>query len=620
MPDFAVVAKIGSKDTGISSLFKKLARNAGTFEKKTKSSFRGASDAGSRFKAVLGGILASGLITQGFQKLKEGFSKFIIEGSKIEDATAAFTPLMGGIQGATDLVEALNQTAATTPFQFDAISSTAQALLPAMNRDIGKTVESFRMLGDTVGGNAQKLKTVSGVYTRAILKNKVETGDLNILTGAGIPIYQELANSMGVTVAVMADMTAKGKVTGKELEKVFMVMTSEGGTFFRGMELASETLTGKMSTLKDNIGLTFGVLGLTAFPILKKIVDKGIEFSKMVRAWVVANKEMIKQKVEKVFEKIKKIITILKPGFIKLVNGIKTMIDSIKTLAGSVIKSAIGKMISLEDIMQALNVVFTIVGVVVDGFFIGIKALSPILGPLIAILGAVAAAIWIVNVAMSANPIALIIIGVAALVTGIGLLIKNQDAVKAKFLEVWNAIKKFVIDVATKVATFFTKIAIAIFKTWEKIKGVILLISPAFTVITEIISSIAQNWNHVKSAFTEKGFIGGIKAIGKAIFSGILAPVISLLELLSKIPGALGKLAGTGAAKLSALRKSLFADERREEKRRAPNQIDEDSRARAAQLALTGRIDIAGAPPGSTYTPEETPKGGFNIMLLGANP
>ena len=106
------------------------------------------------FAKFVGGIFVTGAAARGIGYL-------VKQASKIEDITASFTPMMGTVEKADDLVSALNKTAATTPFQLEDIATSATQLLPAMNKDIEKTVETFRMLGDTAGGNAEKLSRIS---------------------------------------------------------------------------------------------------------------------------------------------------------------------------------------------------------------------------------------------------------------------------------------------------------------------------------------------------------------------------------------------------------------------------------------------------------------------------
>ena len=61
------------------------------------------------------------------------------------------------------------------------------------------------------------------------------------------------------------------------------------------------------------------------------------------------------------------------------------------------------------------------------------------------------------NFVMAANPIALVVLAVAALVTGIVLLVKNWDTVKAKTIQVFQAIQKTVLKVVKNIVGVVNK-------------------------------------------------------------------------------------------------------------------------------------------------------------------
>lgn len=55
--------------------------------------------------------------------------------------------------------------------------------------------------------------------------------------------------------------------------------------------------------------------------------------------------------------------------------------------------------------------------------------------------------------------------------------------------------------------------------------------------VIAIVVSLVRHWDSLKKAFTEGGFIAGIKRIGFVLIDALLAPVQGLLTLISKIPG-----------------------------------------------------------------------------------
>jgi len=129
--------------------------------------------------------ISAGALVFAIKKVSDSFSL-------IEDAQASFTPLLGGAKKAKDMVDALNKTAATTPFQFETLAGTATQLLPSMNGNIEETIRLTRMMGDTAGGNAQKMESITRGYNKTLIKGKVDMESLNMIAEAGVPIFQEL--------------------------------------------------------------------------------------------------------------------------------------------------------------------------------------------------------------------------------------------------------------------------------------------------------------------------------------------------------------------------------------------------------------------------------------------
>jgi tape measure domain-containing protein len=347
----------------------------------------------------------------GIGALATATTLFLREFSKIEDAEASFTPLLGGAEKAKKMVESLNKTAASTPFQFEDLANTANQLLPVMNGNIEDTIKSIRMLGDTSGGNAEKLKSITAGYTKAMLKGKVDLESLNMIGEAGVPIFQELAKTMNTKVGdKFFKMISDGDVKTKDLTKTFENMTKKNGIFFEGMEISSRTLSGVWSTLKDNISLAAADIGSVMAPIVKDLLKKIIDTTGSIREWVKANKELISIKFDKFVDTVKSSVERLITGLSDLNSNysiIDRLIDGIKMIGDAVsFLSDHGKTIAI--------------------FGGTILALSVVLNTFIGVMTAV-------NLVMAINPIGLIIIGVGLLVGAFVWLMAKIDDVEDYF-------------------------------------------------------------------------------------------------------------------------------------------------------------------------------------------
>lgn len=326
------------------------------------------------------GTIGIAAITAGVVSLAKQFSK-------IEDAEAAFTPLLGGAKKAKEMVKALNETAATTPFQFEQLSKSVNFLLPVMNGNIQDTIKTVRMLGDTAGGNAQKLESITRGFTKAMLKGKVDMESLNMIAEAGVPIFTELADSMGVEVnQAFFKMISAGKVATTDLTKAFEKMTNEGGIFFEGMEIASKTQSGLWSTLKDVIGLTAAEIGSVLAPTIKDLIRQLIDVSLRVRQWVKDNKELLNLRLQEFIE------------------GVKTVVKALGT--------------AFDFISRHSETITVLVA--------GIVALSLVTKTLIGVM-------TIFNLVAALNPLGLIVIAVAALIAGFAVLVTWIDDIAAGF-------------------------------------------------------------------------------------------------------------------------------------------------------------------------------------------
>lgn len=215
-------------------------------------------------------------------------------------------------------------------------------------------------------------------------------------------------------------------------------------------------------------------------------------------------------------------------------------------------------------------------------------------------------AIW--NVLMTSNPIGVIIIAIGILIGLIILIVKNWDTIGP-------AITK-----AVKVSLkWLDKMWTIILNLWDKFKGLGLIFAAPFTMLIEVIRSVIDHWGDIKKAFTEGGILSGIFAIGKAIVSGLLAPIQSLLELLSNIPF-LKDIATGGAAKIAELRQSLFAGSSETQTAQAPispaerSSLIRQETTERSELTIkdeTGRAKVSKAPTGKYFNLNLQTSGGI---------
>ncbi len=352
--------------------------------------------------AKLAGLAVAGL-TAGVVYLAHAFSK-------IEDAQANFTPLMGSADKARQLVDALNVAAAKTPFEFNDLSAAAQQILPNMNGDIQKTIDTINMLGDAAGGNAQKLESITRGYNKALLKGKVDLESLNMVAEAGVPIYAQMAKVLNTTPKKLFKQISAGKITTEQLTKTFKVMTSEGGIFFNGMDIASRTMSGMWSTLMDDISQTAAALGEVLAPTIKELIGGADGIAQRLRTWIKANQEFIRTKFVEYVTKAREVFGRLLDKF-KDTNASTVLLDALV--------DGFLYLVKLIDWVSSHGDTIVKFGETVLVLAAALKVLGIVMG--------------VVNLVMLANPIGLIILAIVAAIAAIAAIIIWWDDLVAAF-------------------------------------------------------------------------------------------------------------------------------------------------------------------------------------------
>ncbi|MCP3683793.1 MAG: tape measure protein [bacterium] len=200
----------------------------------------------------------------------------------LEQQIVAFEVMLGSAEAAKSLMQEINKVAVSTPFeQADIIDSTKKLLAFGIAEDV--VIKKFKMLGDASQGNKQKLDSLTRAYGKVSAKGKVSMEEINMVTEAGVPILDAMAESLDTTKEEVIKLSGQGRLMAKDFDAAFQTMTSEGGIFYQSMIKQSKTMGGLMSTMSGNFSLVSQELGKALLPIAKKVA---IAINKIVGAFL----------------------------------------------------------------------------------------------------------------------------------------------------------------------------------------------------------------------------------------------------------------------------------------------------------------------------------------------
>lgn len=455
--------------------------------------------------------------------------KAIEAAADMEMLTTQFEVMLGSAEEANKMMDDLKKFSASTPFSLKDLSKGTQQLLSfgVASTDV---IDTMRMLGDTAGGDTEKLDGLVLAYGKVQTKGKASLEEINMMAERGIPIFDTLSSQMDVSKEEIFKLISAGKISSQDITQSFRTMTSEGGMFFQGMEKQSLTFSGMLSTLKDNITLLLAEMGTLLLPILKEVMgtltqllqgDLGESLQALLNP--------IFAIVGKVLPPLVKIITMITP-ILKIVGGI---IEQILPLLDIILKI-------LDPILDLVNTILTLMFEVVE---VQISIVTALIGGVVKVLERIlntaltpilAVVQKIINWVMQFIPFLQNILGVISKVVGVlfevlsvvmtiamwlreqllGLLKRLFDFLFSKVIE----FKDWIVGIVTGLFSFIGGL-------FQKFWGWLLGKFPALGgVIMKIADTFSGVFNIVRESFA-------------SMFDWIVDKVNWLIGALNKIPG-----------------------------------------------------------------------------------
>lgn len=193
-------------------------------------------------------------------QIKDFISQVATVRGEFQQLEIAFKTMLGSKEKADALMAQLIKTAATTPFQMSDIAASAKQLL-AYGLEADKVNETLIRLGDIAAGLSVPINDLAYLYGTTMVQGRLYTQDLNQFLGRGIPLMGELAKQFGVAESEVKKLVEEGKVGFPEVQKAIENLTNEGSKFGGLMAAQSQTITGQISNLEDQIEQIFNTIG-----------------------------------------------------------------------------------------------------------------------------------------------------------------------------------------------------------------------------------------------------------------------------------------------------------------------------------------------------------------------
>lgn len=479
MADYTLSAKITGDDSGFQKAIQNAQKAAQNFDKamsgvssKLKSIGSGLQEAGKKASALsvaFGGALGVGI-------------KY---NATVEQLETSFAVMTGSAEEAADIVAKLQKIGASTPFEFTDLANTTNMLMQ-FGFTAEESISSMQMLGDISQGSAEKMDSIARAYGKMHSSGKVTLEDINMMIDAGFNPLQQMSQQTGESMSSLYDRISSGTMSVEEITAAMQNATSEGGMYFQSMQQQSQTFSGQMSTLGDNVK-TF--LGNISSGIFEKLSNE-------------------------VLPKINEVVSNLNTAF--ETGGFQGIVDSFKGMS-STMDTIITKIEGFSSTLQNLGInpaIFAGVIAAAGPFLVVLGSVIKMVSGVVGTIGKIGSV-----VSLLANPIGIAVAAIAGLIAIFAYLYNTNDEFKSVVTNAWNTISSVISSISNSLGP---------------------IIQQAFGVITTIIDTLGQAFSGFFSGLTQGLGNNNSSIIGFALgaegaFGGLLSPIQMLSGMFQQL-------------------------------------------------------------------------------------
>ena len=220
---------------------------------------------------VAAGQMIADFAKQASSKLAEVVKSGVDYNATMESYLTNFKVMLGSEEAAATKLSEIRKMAASTPFSLDDLTSGTQTLLQ-FGIAADDTTGVLQRLGDISLGNAEKLQTLTRAYGKMSSAQKVTLENVNMMIDAGFNPLNQICDATGESMSDLYKRISDGKVSFSELQAAVEAATSQGGQFYNGMLEASQTFSGRLSTLTDNTKALLGALSDSFYSSLSDLL------------------------------------------------------------------------------------------------------------------------------------------------------------------------------------------------------------------------------------------------------------------------------------------------------------------------------------------------------------
>lgn len=213
-------------------------------------------------------------------------AKFVFfKTAELQTQTKSLQVLTGSLKDAEGIIKSLQGFAAITPFTSEELIDTAKRL-KAFGFETGELVDIVSRLGDVAGATGADLGGIATAFGQIQAKGRLQGEELLQLQERGVDLQGTLRKEYDLTKEEFKKALESGRINAEAVSFALRKLTDEGGKYANGAIAQSDTLSGRFSTLLDNISAIARRVGEVLTPavdgLLKSLNESLAAFNALI--------------------------------------------------------------------------------------------------------------------------------------------------------------------------------------------------------------------------------------------------------------------------------------------------------------------------------------------------
>ena len=184
-------------------------------------------------------------------QISSGFDSLVGSSLQFEQAQINMhTMLNGSTEAADALLRKIREYGKATVYETMGLVE-AQKTMMAFGLEAEFAFERLKNIGDIAQGDSQRMQSLALAFSQTTSTGKLMGQDLLQMINAGFNPLEVISQKTGKSIGLLKEEMSKGAISAELVAQAFQWATEEGGRSYNSIANSSQSVSGRIATMKD---------------------------------------------------------------------------------------------------------------------------------------------------------------------------------------------------------------------------------------------------------------------------------------------------------------------------------------------------------------------------------